>query len=256
MGNTFQDGLAAHRTALGLPAVSLNLDALLDDGWVAEQPEAIAQEVLNQGFAGMRRATFEKLLDYHCDPARYPLMRPEECQVLTGLRNPAAVDERARRGWFWAERPLFRHLWMRRQDEGENATSASKSAGLSGKNASSGPSYLARLSSASSKAEREAIVLEALRARIAATIDREPGDLDVDSPRMGKMYGIDSLAAVGLREWIRSELDVVLGALEVLRLIETASVRAFAGRITGEVERDREGKRVEVEIGKKTGEER
>ncbi|KAL9112718.1 MAG: hypothetical protein Q9227_003021 [Pyrenula ochraceoflavens] len=242
IANTFQDSLAHHRMALGLPAVSLDLPVMLDDGYVAESPASTAHELLAQGHGYMRRAVFERVLDYFCNSERFPRLRQEECQVVCGLQSPRDVDAQTRRPWFWTRFPLFRHIWIR-NSHGQSIRAQKTLSDLADSDGREAPvlgslSYLTRLQQCPDNApgQREAIVLEAIRAKVAKHLGlQDPADVDVDAPSMSQRFGIDSLGAVDLRGFMRTELDIIMEVWGILDLVERKSIREFCEAVTPKI---------------------
>lgn len=167
-----------------------------------------------------------------------------------GLQSPRGVDAQTRRPWFWARFPLFRHIWMRDSHGsapgvGDQNMSSSAGAdvgeGEGAASVASSSSYLVRLQSRpdAPPQEREAIVLEAVRAKVAKHLGLEDAaDVDVDALSMSQTFGIDSLGVVELRGFMRTELDIVLEVWGILDLIERKSIRQFCQVVATKVGRE------------------
>ncbi|MCJ1382876.1 hypothetical protein MMC17_005989 [Xylographa soralifera] len=232
MGNTYQDALARHRTALGLPGVAIDLNVMLDDGYIAERPESLADSILAQGYSGMRRAEFESLLDYYCRADRYPLKHMAESQVVCGLQSPASAEAHFVKHWFWAKTPLMRHLWMRKDSRKThgNGVYGNGEAGA----VASAP-YVVRLRAAGSLEEKERIVQEAVAGKLAAGLEFEAKD--VDAGRSMARYGMDSLGAIDMREFLRKQLGITI---DVLSIMDEQSLKSFCGVVVARIDAARE----------------
>ncbi|PYI26893.1 hypothetical protein BP00DRAFT_464852 [Aspergillus indologenus CBS 114.80] len=114
-GNTFQDSLARYRVARGLPAVSLDLGAMVDDGFLA-QNQTIRDRLLGGGsMVPITRDKFLALLEYYCcccwgrQPCPLPLTLAN-CQTIFGINTPQAMQARGLDEPAWMQRPLFGFL--------------------------------------------------------------------------------------------------------------------------------------------------
>jgi hypothetical protein len=84
------------------------------------------------------------------------------------------------------------------------------------------------LSNATSLSEATSIVLEGLVTLLAKAMNMLPGDLDMRKP--ANVYGVDSLVAVGTRNWIFRETAVDVSVFEIL---SESSIAEMAEVIAG-----------------------
>ncbi|MFF9483121.1 type I polyketide synthase, partial [Streptomyces sp. NPDC014733] len=229
--NTFLDGLAAHRRALGLPGVSL--------AWgLWAQASAMTGHL---GAADLARLGRGGLLPMATDEA----VELFDQAVLAGRAHlvPARVDVaglRSRRAGGVLP-PLFARLVRgrtRRTVDGDRAASASKSA-------------LVQRLAGLPEPERDAVVLQLVRLNIATVLGHAAPD-DVDPDRAFQDLGFDSLTAVELRNRLKSATGVTLSATVVFDYptpkaltrhirdsiaIDTAGPTPSADREEGEIRR-------------------
>jgi hypothetical protein len=191
-GNTFQDSLARYRLSRGLPAVSLNLPAIEDVGFVADKPELL-ESMRAAGNGSMPIAEVLAVLDYHCglSPKHLSL---EEAQVILrpGLPHELAALGIAQPAWM--QDPLFSHL-------GQLGTSSSVAHGATVQKKAKNATIIA---AAASMAEAERIVLEALLSKLSRVLSVDLSNLDPGKPLHA--YGVDSLVAVDVRSWLLKDL--------------------------------------------------
>ncbi|MEU4898961.1 SDR family NAD(P)-dependent oxidoreductase, partial [Streptomyces sp. NPDC044780] len=193
-GNTFLDGLAAHRRALGLPAVSLAWGLWAEAS--AMTGHLGAEDLARLGRGGVQpMAAHEatELFDValladraHMVPARVD---------VTGLRKQAASEVLP---------PLFAGLVrgrVRRVVDGDRAAAASMSA-------------LAQRLHGLPADEQDAVVLELVCSHIATVLGHVAPD-DVAPDRAFQDLGFDSLTAVELRNRLKSATGVALSATVV-----------------------------------------
>ena len=84
------------------------------------------------------------------------------------------------------------------------------------------------LSACESLEEAQDIILEGLVTLLAKSMNMLPADLDTGKP--ANHYGVDSLVAVGTRNWIFREMGVDISVFEIL---SEGSLRDLAGNIAG-----------------------
>jgi len=201
--NTFLDSLVQHRRHLGLPATTLDLAAVSDTGYLAEN-EARRDQVLDQiGGEAISEKEILALLGASITGKADTICGG---QVVTGLKLPATYAD-----LFWASDPKFRHLCERAASE--------FATGDSGAAVSPG----AALRRATSYEEAHAIVLEALLDKTAGVlmIPREEFDPTKDTV----FYGLDSLVSIEIRNWITREFGA---ALQILDMLSSGSFVAIA----------------------------
>lgn len=206
-GCTFQDALARHRTAAGhRGSVSLDLGWMRDDGIVRESADLQRRFVNTAIFNPVATADLLAVLDHYCDPALPPLTL-DQSQLILGASTP--VQARARGGdSSWQSRTrLFAAFDVDRATDapGASKSSAKEDAANAGRlfNQSTDP------------VERTKIVVTALRGNLARSMGVEIDEIDSDKA-LGD-YGVDSLMAVELRNWIRRDFGVSLAVFEIMQ---------------------------------------
>lgn len=209
-GNSYQDALTHHRIATGQKAVSLNLGVVLSVGYVAEH-ERVKTLLKDKGYMGVREADYLALLDYYCDP-RLPVLSHLQCQVVTGLQTPAKLQKLGIPEPFYMQTPMFRHL---RQIRNEGASRSSLAAGAPSSHVSDATLDLQQLlSAATDSADVESLMLDGLTAKVAKSLDVDRGHIDTRKPLHA--YGVDSLAAVELRTWLRRDVGAEVAVFDIL----------------------------------------
>lgn len=211
--NTFLDSFVQYRLSQGLPAVSLDLTAVADAGYLAEAgtgesdgADRAAEVARNLGAEStMYEAEVLALLSAAVEG------RTSGCshQVVTGVRIP---PDRTRLP-FWTTDAKFRHLRAEaeaqiRQKEEEEGSSSAAGAGAAS------VSFNAMLKAARTLAEAEGVICAGLVHRIAALLMLDESDLDVT--RSLSHYPLDSLVAIEIRNFLAREFEANLQVLELL----------------------------------------
>lgn len=195
-GNTYMDALAHYRHALGERAVALDLGAMLDHGFLAEN-DVLRDRILSAGLLqGIHSSELLALLDHYCDYTG-PVSSPQMAQVAIGLAPASELRTAGPQAHSsLLSLPFYRHVFS--------------SAGESGEQASGDESPEARrrqdFVSAESLADAGVIVSQALLQRLVAIT---PGLRDsVDAKHLDEpiqTFGVDSLQAIELRSWFAQE---------------------------------------------------
>jgi acyl carrier protein len=206
-GNVFEDALAAHRLKLNLPGLSINLGPVEDVG-VIQGNEDLEKRFDRSKWFGINEALLRRIVDYsilqqHPDP-QHRLNVASQSQMITGIVIPQPQDSELvqRDARFSA---LVSH--------GDGASRSSAAIGDS-----SGDKDLEAffLLAKSSDPNRAAVVTAAVAA-IGAQFSRQLRLSErMDPARPLSVYGMDSLAAVEFRNWVRMNFGAELTTLDVM----------------------------------------
>jgi NADP-dependent 3-hydroxy acid dehydrogenase YdfG len=214
-GNTFEDALARHRTAQGKPAVAIDLCAVRSAGYVeASGDDRLRAHVENTGVGFVDVETVLRLVEA---AIRDPLRKsPADCQVIVGLDFNAFPQ-----GSTMRHDPRLGTLRLAAQ-RGVNMNPAAQSSS----NKSATAALIQSLSGVSSMAEAASLLQGAIAAKLADIFNIPLPDIDVDLPL--SRYGVDSLVAVELRNWLTSSLKSKVSVFETL---QSASITEFAALV-------------------------
>ena len=207
---SFQESLARFRTGKGLPAYSIDIGAVVEVGFVSENPE-VAATLRRQGLGTVRVPELLSLLNY---AVVNPLAnRPSESQCSIGL-SPGG-DEAGLGQSIWMTDVKFRHL--ARHDFATKEFSGNSSDGLDAIRGASRPDEAAEL------------ICQTILQQLGKLIATPAENLSA-AQNLG-YYGVDSLVAVELRNWIGAYLQANVPLL-VLR--GTGSIKDLAKIVTKE----------------------
>ena len=195
--NTFMDAFAEYRSKQGLAASTIDLGVVIDVGYVAEHKPREAQirttthDVINEKeLLALVKAAIN--IDSNKDaPSR---------QTITGCK--LSPDEPF--PW-WAADPRFSHIVRSTQSTTENVVSTTKTTTMSIRES---------LKQATSLAEMQQLIRDALAGKIASVSMTPREDIETDKPLA--TYGMDSLVAVDIRNWIANEMAANISALEFI----------------------------------------
>lgn len=221
-GNTFQDALARYRTARGQRAAALNLGAVPDAGYLTEHASERDRRLLlpdahDDKYAVNPVAEVCALLDVFCDPATPLAASPASCQVVIGIRPPSRWKQQAATVPATMNQPFWGHMHH------IPALALSSAAGGDGGPAHNGlqPSgsvvvvdLAQRVAGAPSLADAAERAAEALAQRVSAQLNTPLDRLDAHRPMYS--YGLDSLTAVDLRNWVARVFGADVPTFDIL----------------------------------------
>ncbi|KAI0803650.1 hypothetical protein GGR55DRAFT_691660 [Xylaria sp. FL0064] len=183
-GNTFQDALAQYRHAKGLPATSIDLGLMKDIGY-AEEHKDIAANKSSLKLCAMAGTADGKT--------------PFPTQVIVGAGSGGAVQAAEASSisggdYYWL-RTLPQFAYLQRLDVQETSADEERH---------SSDGAIEKLSHATSMDAAAEIVQDILLAKVTKVIVVPVTDIDTSKPVY--TYGVDSLVAVELRNWLAMEL--------------------------------------------------
>lgn len=216
-GNSYQDGLARYRVSQGERAVSIDLSAVADRGYIAENERYKTIFERNKKLAPVMTNEICALLDIYCDPDDMNSRNFDRCQSVVGVSHPASwnLEEEA----FTMTQPFWGHIHHTPFSAGqhqlqEDFADSTKRKRLVDPRIS--------LAAAESTEEVGKIASEALAQQISAVLGT-PEDR-IDFQKSMQSYGLDSLSAISVRNWISKVFDVDMPVFEMLGGTSFASV--------------------------------
>ncbi|KAL8660348.1 MAG: hypothetical protein Q9202_006619 [Teloschistes flavicans] len=213
-GNTYQDALAHYRRAQGLKVVSVDLGIMRDVGVLAETGSHALkayEEVL-----GIREPAFHALMKSLINGQlgeRGGLEDDVPVQVCAGLGTADLLSMRRLASPAYFTDPRFGPLAVTRL--------SSASGGASGEGAAA--SLASRLTEADA-ASAPGIITDALVKKTAGILGIPPSEVDASRPMY--QYGVDSLVALEVRNWITREIKANIALLEILAAVPMETLAA------------------------------
>ncbi|KAG5915216.1 Type I Iterative PKS [Claviceps capensis] len=214
--NTFLDAFARYRRQRGLAAISLNLTAVEDVGYLASNASRKKEVLRNISGGSMSEKEVLALVDAAltgkiCD-----------AQSITGLDLTAPTSLP-----FWTDDGKFSILREKALASGVGSKSA----------ISVSMSLAERLKCVKSLNEAIEMVASDLASKLASILMMAPEDMEAQKSSMSiTAFGLDSLNAIELRNWIGKELQAHLQVLELLtsgRLKDLAALVLNKSRLDG-----------------------
>jgi acyl transferase domain-containing protein/NADPH:quinone reductase-like Zn-dependent oxidoreductase/SAM-dependent methyltransferase len=210
IGNIFQDVFSSFRRSQGLRASTIDIGYLLSVGFVAQNTQYV-DHVRAMGLKVMTNADLHGLMASAID---YDDKSPEDCpaQIMCGLPF-GEYDEK----WYWIEDAKFTGLRQR-------VALADQQGG--GKEDGTLRDELARCTEVHEAAE---LITAAMAARLARLMMMPESDIDVGRPLSA--YGVDSLVAVEVRNWIAKEVGVDVSVFDIMANVPMRNLAAeLAGK--------------------------
>ncbi|KAI0159906.1 ketoacyl-synt-domain-containing protein [Hypoxylon sp. FL1284] len=205
--NCFLNAFVQYRLAQGLAAASLDLTAISDSGYLAEDLEKAAEVAKNLGSDTICEAEVLALLGAAISGR---LATACNNHTITGMRITPTMQP------FWTADAKSKHL-----REAAEALAAADAAANGGANKAI--SYNAAVKAAKTLDEAEAVVCDGLVHKLAAVMMMELEDLDVT--RSLSHYPLDSLVAIEIRNFITREFEATL---QVLELLSSGSIQTLS----------------------------
>lgn len=202
-GGVFQDTLALQRIESGLPAVSINIGAVPSVGMAAN--DTIGSRLERTGYRSHTISEVLRLVDL-------AIRHPYHGQIITGIKPWAMSGDLN-----WRSEPRFACLQTEQDSNGDpNSTREMVS-------------IRDRLANASNQTA-ESILTEALIERLAETFGKSTDNFAPHLPFSS--YGVDSLIAVELRNWLASH---VTPKVSVFDITQSLSIKDLAKKITSKI---------------------
>jgi acyl carrier protein len=197
--NVFMDAFASYRQLLGLRANSTDLGVIEDVGYVAEQG-GMQQHFDKTLWTGINESMLCKILGYSILQQLDPLNSVTSSQLITGIMVPQPEDSTLLKD------ARFSGLCIPTDDDGLGPSKSGDDASKDIK------TFFVLLRS---KAEAAAVLTSAVDIvnKQFTKMLRLPNL--VEPGKALTAYGLDSLASVELRNWIRTELGAELTTLEI-----------------------------------------
>ncbi|RDW62499.1 hypothetical protein BP5796_10801 [Coleophoma crateriformis] len=205
--NCFLNAFVQYRNKHGLAASSIDLTAVSDVGYLAENAAKQAQVAENLGSETISEMEVLALIGA---AIRGDLQKNCNNHCITGLKIGSKAQD-----LFWVDDAKFGYLKkaaLAKQEEDETALPT--------------VSLASALKASTSKEQALQLVCEGLMTKVSAVlmVPRE----EMDSSRPIVAYGLDSLVAIEIRNWITRELEA---SLQVLELLTSSSITGLGDLI-------------------------
>ncbi|KAK3315828.1 putative polyketide synthase [Apodospora peruviana] len=200
--NTFMNAFAQYRVRRGLPATAIDLAAVTDVGYLAENDakKDLVMGSMGLGSEGVNEAELHALI------AAVVSRRMKSNHCITGLDIPPGSPTPE-----WMLEPKFAPIRPQVDAAAKITTKLS---------------LRQSLKQADSIEEAEALVYAGLVDKVSAILAIPKDDIDGRQPIAA--YGLDSLVAVEIRNWVTRQTDV---SLQVLELLSSGSLIALSALI-------------------------
>ncbi|KAI1113668.1 hypothetical protein F5Y14DRAFT_441759 [Nemania sp. NC0429] len=212
-GCAFQNALARYRMGRGQTALSLDLGWMRNIGVVAETVAYQENRLIVYNMMPIDDTELMALLDLCCNPRAFSLERYD--QLLVGPVTPAQCLQRGLDISPLALRPLFASFSML-IGENENLPVAE---------AISQPNFGTLFQRAAGAEERAAVVIQGLTGRLARAMAISSSDV-VPSRHLSE-YGVDSLMAMELRNWISRDFGAHLAVFDIMGATTISAIGAL-----------------------------
>ena len=231
--NAFQDAFARFRLSHSLPATALALGLILEVGSVSNS-KGFQQMLQRNATYGVSETEFLQLLEGAlCEPMKSrqgsTLSKLDSgcpAQVVTGLEAarfiPYLESDRAN-DLVWFKNTRFQAVTQAISERARTRNSATN-------HASRGTTSLSnRLQETSSPEEKLTIVREAISSRIGELIGLAADD--IDAGKSISHYGLDSLTAGELRNWLTRSLGMEVSMIQLLN--QGTKIENLAQKVAG-----------------------
>lgn len=212
---TFMAAMAQYPALAGVPCRTIDLPMVRDVGYLAADQKRQEEASHQLGGVSIDASDIRAVL---AAAFRNDLKHSANNHCLLGLNGVKTTPVKELP--FWAQDPKLSHLLR------SSILSEVDSTQTQQPDAKASPGTAVR--QASSSAAAEALVVEAVVQKIASTLMRPVDEIDPSAHISG--YGLDSLVAIEIRNWITRELEA---SLQILEILTSESVYALARTILG-----------------------
>lgn len=202
-GNCFEDALSRYLRLHGKHAVSIDLGPVLGAGMLAED-EGILDMLKASGFYGIRHEDFLKIVEHAITMETLPGI-PMPAQVTLGVGTGGLLEQNQPADPYWSRTALYSYLNLVDMPPPDLSLSSDPSSKLDMK------AMLACCTDISAAVD---IVCAGLMHMLAKAMNMLFEEMDGNKPP--NSYGVDSLVAVGVRNWVLSNTGVQVSVFEVL----------------------------------------
>jgi len=220
--NAFLDSFASYRHTLSLPALSVDLGAVEDVGYVAENAASLSSAFDKEIWTPINESLLHQILRFSILQQTSP---SGNSQMITGIAIPQPPTSPLLK-----RDPRFSTLYF--PSSSSNPLSSSTSSSSETDAAKAIRVFLLSLSSPSPSHQTSLISI--LQTQFSTAL-RLSSPMEPAKPLSS--YGLDSLSAVEFRNWARMELGAELTTLEIMG---ASSLVSLAGKILGKIEGKKE----------------
>lgn len=205
-GGAFEDAVSRHRAAAGLPSVTIDLGAVKEIGYLTEN-ETVAGRLAKLGYKALGEKEVLELVEA---AIKKPLRDTESAQIVTGILGSEWGNAP------WANDPRFAVL--------KPVTSTTTSqAGVK-----VAVDLKTQLVTATTLREGTEMIVTGIVRKISDMFSAVEDEIDVHAPL--SRYGVDSLVAVEIRNWLNSSTKADVSIFDVM---QSPSLLALAGKVAG-----------------------
>ncbi|KAI1357546.1 hypothetical protein F5Y08DRAFT_352231 [Xylaria arbuscula] len=213
-GCTFQDALARQRISRGEKAVSFDLGWMRHIGILAESKLLDQLRRRAADVRAVQEAEFLALLDIYCDP-KLPILAESESQLVIGAMTQQHRHAMGLGPTAVMMRPFYAGFSQLPDEDPAHEK-------ISTKDEAQSQALLFRQSKTVD--ERAEIISRMLARKLAVALAISTEDIELGQPL--SHYGVDSLMAVELHNWIRHDLQASISTFELMREASITSISA------------------------------
>ncbi|KUJ19568.1 uncharacterized protein LY89DRAFT_696039 [Mollisia scopiformis] len=197
--NVFMDAFASYRHSQGLPAHSLDLGIIEEVGFAAREG-GIQERMDDRIWLGVNEAMVRRVFKYSILQQTQPINPASAAQLIIGISLPQREGSDLERDARFS--PLFVTDSSEQHKNGHGGDEHAKAV----------QAFLLLHRSKADKGPLLAAAVDVLSRQLTKTLRLTE---DVEPARSLSAYGVDSLSAVELRNWVRIELGVELTTLDI-----------------------------------------